>query len=315
MSQFEQSRFAFSELSGALAVAEHRSFRRAAAELGVSASALSHAIATLEERLGVRLFHRTTRSVSLSEAGARFVERVRPALTEISSAMESVQSARDTPAGTLRLNASLPAARYVFEPLVVPFLAAYRDITLDIVTEGRLVDIVAGGFDAGIRSVDLVPRDMVALPCSPEIQYRIVATPDYLARRGRPRSPADLHGHACIRRRFASGAPLRWELSKNGRSLEIDVPGSLVLDSDELVINAALHGMGLAWANEWVLAAHLAAGRLVSVLDAWSTPWPGLALYYPAHRLQSAALRAFVEFVRAHAPVRGRRATRPPRTR
>lgn len=308
MSRFEQSRFAFSELAGVLAVAEHRSFRRAATELGVSASALSHAIAALEERLGARLFHRTTRSVALSEAGARFVDRVRPALVEITDAMDTVHASRDTPAGTLRLNTSLPAARYLFEPIVIPFLAAYPDITLDIVTEGRLIDIVAGGFDAGIRTVDLVPRDMVAVPCSPPLQFRIVATPAYLASRGRPRTPADLHAHACIRRRLASGAPMRWSLAKGARTLELDVPGTLVLDSDELVISATLHGIGLAWANEWVLAQHLAAGRLISVLDDWSTPWPGLALYYPAQRQQSPALRAFAEFVRDHAlPPRPRR--------
>lgn len=310
MNSIEQSRFAFSELSGVVAVASHRSFRRAAAELGVSASALSHAIASLEERLGVRLFHRTTRSVSLSEAGARFVERVRPALGEIAGAMETVNAFRDTPAGTIRINTSLPAARFVLEPLVLPFLAAYPDITIDLVTEGRLVDIVAGGFDAGIRPVDLVPRDMVAVPCSPPIRFVAFATPAYLARHGTPRTPADLHEHACIRRRMPSGTPLRWEFAKGTRALEVEVPGTLVLDADELVIIAALRGMGLAWANEWVVAPRVAAGEVVTVLDDWSPPSPGLCLYYPAHQ-RSAALGAFADFVRARSPV----AAVPPRGR
>ena len=301
MNSIEQSRFAFSELSGVVAVAAHRSFRRAAAELGVSASALSHAIASLEERLGVRLFHRTTRSVSLSEAGARFVERVRPALGEIAGAMETVNAFRDTPAGTIRINTSLPAARFVLEPLVLPFLAAYPDITIDLVTEGRLVDIVAGGFDAGIRTAELVPRDMVAVPCSPPLRFLVVGTPAYLARHGTPRTPADLQDHVCIRRRMPSGTPLRWELAKGARALEVDVPGTLVLDADELVVLAALRGVGLAWANDWILAPHIAAGRLVAVLDDWSPASPGICLYYPAHQ-RSAALRAFVDFARVPSP-------------
>src|SRR5258705_3348915 len=314
MNNIEQSRFAFSELSGVVAVASHRSFRRAAAELGVSASALSHAIASLEERLGVRLFHRTTRSVSLSEAGARFVELVRPALGEIAGAMETVNEFRDTPAGTIRINTSLPAARVVLEPLVLPVLAAYPDITIDLVTQGRLRDIIARGFDAGIRTADLVPRDMVAVPCSPPLRFLVVGTPAYLARHGTPRTPADLHDHVCIRRRMPSGTPLRWELAKGARALEVDVPGTLVLDADELVVLAALRGVGLAWANDWILAPHLAAGRLVTVLDDWSPASPGICLYYPAHQ-RSAALRAFVDFVRARspasaAPPRGRGAVR-----
>jgi DNA-binding transcriptional LysR family regulator len=310
MSRTAQSRpTAFTELNAVIAVAEHRSFRRAAAELGVSASALSHAVASLEHRLGVKLFHRTTRSVSLSEAGERFVERIRPAIREISEAMETVNAFRAKPAGTLRINTGLAAAERIFEPVVLPFLERYPDMRVDIVTEGRLVDIVASGFDAGIRQADTVPRDMVAVPCSPPIRFVVVGSPDYLARHGRPRSPADLAAHECIRRRMPSGIPMRWELEKNGEPVELDVRGALTLDATELMIKAALNGVGLAWVNEWNVETLLAEKRLVRVLDDWCPAWGGLCLYYPPHRHVSAGLRAFVELLRGK-DLAGRRARR-----
>lgn len=300
MSKIEQSRVrALSELDAVVGVAEHRSFRRAATALGVSASALSHAVASLERRLGVRLFRRTTRSVSLSDAGARFVERVRPALREIAAAMETVNDFRDTPTGTLRINTSEAPAAYLLEPVILPFLARYPDMRLDIVTEGRLVDIVAAGFDAGIRLVDAVPRDMIAVPCSPPLRFRVVAAPAYLERHARPRAPADLLSHACIRRRMPSGAVLGWELERAGEAVTVEVDGPLTLDSSELMVEAALRGFGLVWVNEWSVAALLAERRLVSVLDDWCPPFPGLCLYYPAQRNPSAGLRAFIDLVRA----------------
>lgn len=298
MSDIEQSRAAFSELHGVVAVAAHRSFRRAATELGVSASALSHAIAGLEHRLGVRLFHRTTRSVSLSEAGARFVERVRPALRDIAAAIETVNDFRDTPTGTLRINASAAAAQHILEPVVLPFLARYPDMRLDLVTEDRLVDIVAGGFDAGIRLAEAVPRDMVAVPCSPPLRFAVVGSPAYFERRGRPRSPADLLGHTCIRRRMPSGALLPWEFERGGEAITVDVTGALTLDDSDLMSAAALRGAGLAWVNAWSVERHLADRRLISVLDDWCAPFPGLCVYYPAQRHPSAGLRAFVELIR-----------------
>ena len=299
MSHVAQSRSAaFSELNGVVAVAAHRSFRRAAAELGVSASALSHAVASLEQRLGVRLFHRTTRSVSLSGAGERFLERVGPALREIGDAIEKVNDFRDTPSGTLRINTAQAAARRIFEPVVLPFLQRYPDMRVDLVTEGRLVDIVASGFDGGIRLAEAVPRDMVAVPCSPPMRFVVVGAPSYLERRPPPRSPADLPAHECIRRRLPGGALIPWELEKGARSLAVDVHGALTLDADELMVAAALAGVGLAWINEWSVERHLADRRLVRILDDWSAPFPGLCLYYPPHRHMTAGLRAFVDLIR-----------------
>lgn len=300
MSEIEQSRTAaLAELRGVVAVAEHRSFRRAAGALGVSASALSHAVAGLEQRLGVRLFHRTTRSVSLSEAGARFVERIGPALREIGDAIETVNDFRDTPRGTLRINTAEVAAEHLLAPVVLPFLARYPDMQIDLVTDGRLVDIVAGGFDAGIRLAEAVPRDMIAIPCSPPLRFRVVGAPGYFARRPAPRTPADLHDHVCIRRRLPSGALLGWEFERGGEVITVDVSGPLLLDSSDLSVSAALRGAGLAWVNEWNAQPYLADGRLISALDDWSPPFPGLCLYYPAQRHLSAGLRAFVDVIRA----------------
>lgn len=295
------------ELTAVVAVAEHRSFRRAAAALGVSPSALSHAIASLEQRLGVRLFHRTTRSVALSEAGARFVDRVRPALRELADAVETANDFRTTPRGTLRLNAATAAVAHLLEPVILPFLDRYPDMRLDVVAESRLVDIVAGGFDAGIRLAETVPRDMIAVPCSPPLRFRVVGSPAYFAARPPPHSPADLHAHRCIRRRMPSGVLLGWELERAGRPITVDVDGPLTLDDGDLMVEAALRGAGLAWVNEWTVAHLLADGRLVSALDDWSPPFPGLCLYYPAGRHPSAGLRAFVQLVRT-SRVAGRKA-------
>jgi DNA-binding transcriptional LysR family regulator len=285
------------ELHAVVAVSTHRSFRRAAAELGMSPSALSHAIAALEQRMGVRLFNRTTRSVSLSEAGEQFLARVRPALREISAAMEAVNAFRDTPTGTLRINSSEGAARMV-APIVFEFMRRYPDMQVDLVTEGRLVDIVADGFDAGIRATETVPQDMVAVPCGPPLRFVVVGSPAYFAAHGKPRSPADLASHACIRSRYAGGGVYKWEFEKRGEELAIDVGGPLTLDNHDLMVDAALHGVGLVWTSEWYVATHIAAGRLATVLDDWSPPYPGLCLYYPGHRHVPAGLRAFIDVVR-----------------
>jgi DNA-binding transcriptional LysR family regulator len=246
----------------------------------------------------VKLFHRTTRSVSLSEAGERFLSRVRPALREIAEAMEGVNAFRDKPAGTLRINTAAAAARRLMDPLILPFLRRYPDMRIDIVTDGRLVDIVAGGFDAGIRLKELVPQDMVAVPCTPPMRFRVVGAPSYFRRHPAPRSPADLTAHVCVRRRMPSGAILRWELEKNGEAMPFDARGPLTLDTDELMVPAAVAGHGLVWVNEWSVEALLSRRRLISVLDDWSPPFPGLCLYYPPHRHPSAGLRALVAMIR-----------------
>lgn len=291
------------ELNAVVAVAVHRSFRRAAAELGMSPSALSHAIAALEQRIGVRLFHRSTRSVSLSEAGEHFLARVRPALREIDAAMEAINDFRASPAGTLRINTSEGAARLVLAPIVFEFLRRYPDMKVDIVTEGRLVDIVADGFDAGIRDLEAVPQDMIAVPCTAPIRFGVFGSPAYFKKHKKPRVPADLLAHACIRCRYPSGALYKWEFARHGKETVIDVQGALTLDNHNLMIEAALHDVGLIWTSDGLVAEHLAAHRLVRVLEDWCPAYPGLCLYYPGHRLIPAGLRAFVDLVREVVPL------------
>ena len=286
------------ELEAVLAVARRRGFRPAAVELGMSTSALSSAVAGLEARLGVRLFHRTTRSVSLTEAGEQFVARVGPALSEIRSATAEATSQRQRPAGTLRINAALGAARMVFAPLVVEYLRRYPDMTIDIVTEGRMIDIVAEGYDAGLRPSELVPRDMIRVPIGHDMRMAVVATPEYFTRHSKPKSPSDLARHPCIRARLPNGAPYRWEFAKRGETLHVDVPGNLVLDAPLLMLDAVRAGVGLAHLAEWYVADDIATGRLVRVLQDWTPPFPGLALYYPAGRHMPAGLRVFIDLIR-----------------
>jgi DNA-binding transcriptional LysR family regulator len=288
------------ELDAVLAVARHRGFRAAATELGMSRSALSHAIAALEAKLGVRLFHRTTRSVSLTEAGEQFVSGVAPALGQIREAMERAGTHRATPAGTLRINTSTGAARQM-EPIVFEYLRRYPDMTVDIVTEGRLVDIVVDGFDAGVRLADLVPRDMIAVPLGLAQRYAVVAAPDYFERFPKPRTPADISRHRCIRSRLPSGGIYRWEFERHGETLTIDGAGPLILDEPNLMLAATRAGFGLAYLSEWHVAADLAAGSLVRVLDEWTPPYPGLALYYPGRRHVPAGLRAMIDLIRERA--------------
>jgi DNA-binding transcriptional LysR family regulator len=286
------------ELDAVAAVARHRNFRAAAIELGLSRSALSHAVAALEQRLGVRLFHRTTRSVSLTEAGEQFVARVAPALGEIREAMATAASGQATPAGTLRINTSAGAARQMMGPVILEYLKRYPEMQVDIVTEGRLVDIVVDGFDAGVRLADSVPQDMIAVPLGPPQRFAVVGTPAYFARHGRPLTPEDLKAHRCIRSRLPSGAVYRWEFERHGESFAIDGTGPLILDEPNLMLEAARAGVGLAYLTEWNVAADLAAGRLERVLEDWTPPFPGLCLYYPGRRHLPAGLRALVELIR-----------------
>ncbi|RYE90028.1 MAG: LysR family transcriptional regulator [Myxococcales bacterium] len=297
------------ELRAVSAVAVHRSFRAAAAELAMSPSALSHAVSALEQRLGVRLFHRTTRSVALTDAGESLLVRVRPALREIDEALDGINRFRDTPTGTLRLNTSAGAARRVF-PLVLAFRARHPDMRVELVTDDRLVDIVAEGFDAGVRLSEAVPRDMIAVPCSPPVRFAVVGAPRYFRAHPPPVTPADLLGHDCLRRRLGSGALMRWDLERHGHELVVDVKGSLTLDDDSLLVEAARRGVGLAYLSEWAVEGELASGKLVRVLDDWTPPYPGLSLYYPGHRHVPAGLRAFVEVVREVFPP-GRPGRRP----
>jgi DNA-binding transcriptional LysR family regulator len=289
----------FSELNAAAAIAARKSFRAAANDLGMSASALSHAVASLEARLGVRLFNRTTRSVSLTPAGEQFLSRVKPAMSEIADAMHEVNEQRSTPAGLIRINTSEGAGEQILTPIVTEFLRRYGDdVQLELVTEAGLVDIVADGFDAGIRLAEMVPRDMISIPIGKTQRHVVVGAPSYFTTRTQPRSPSDLKEHICVRYRLPSGSIYRWEFEKRGQILSVDITGPLTLDSDRLVLRAALEGAGLAYVNEWSARKALAEGRLVPVLSDWTPPYPGLSLYYPSHRHLAAAMRAFTDVIR-----------------
>ena len=286
------------ELNAVAAISAHRSFRAAATELGISPSALSHAIAGLEKKLGVRLINRTTRSVSLSQAGERFLARVSPALREIAGAVEDVNEFRSTPTGTLRINTKERAAHQILRPVVAEYLRRYPDMQVELTMEGRPIDIVAEGFDAGIRLAESVPQDMVAIPCGPDSRFIVVGAPGYFERKSVPRSPPDLLRHDCIRRRMPGGKLYRWEFERRGEEMALDVPGRLILDNDSLMVEAAVEGLGLAFVSEFWATDQLAAKSLQAVLEDWTPPFPGLRLYYPGHRHMTAGLRAFVDLLR-----------------
>lgn len=287
-----------SELDAVLMVARRGKFRTAALELGVSTTALSNAVGKLERSLGVRLFNRTTRSVSLTEAGQRFVAQVAPAVQDIHEAMEVARSQQAVPSGTLRINAFPTAAREIFSSLVLPFLRMHAQVHIDIVTEGRLVDIVAGGFDLGVRSSDLVPADMIALPLGLGRRSVVVGTPTYLKTHGTPLTPQDLTGHSCLRVRLPDGAIYRWPFEKDGQSVHIDVQGPITLDEASLARTAALASVGLTLAMESDVRDDIEAGRLVRVLEDWTPTRSPLSLYYQSRRNPTAAFKAFVDFAR-----------------
>ncbi|WP_406855708.1 LysR family transcriptional regulator [Alsobacter sp. KACC 23698] len=286
------------ELEAVQAVARHRNFRSAATQIGISRSALSHMVAALESRLGARLFHRTTRSVTLTEAGERFVAETGPALRDIREAMERLTDHQAEPSGTLRINASSGAARQIMAPIVLEYVRRHPLVTVDIVTEGKLVDIVLEGFDLGVRLAETVPQDMIAVPLGPPQRFAVVGSPAYFARRPKPLVPGDLAAHACIRSRLPGGGIYRWEFEHRGEQVEIDGRGPLILDDPMLMIEAARAGVGLAYLTEWNAADDLAAGRLVRVLEDWTPPFPGLCLYYPGRRHLAAHHRSFVDLVR-----------------
>ena len=288
------------ELEAVLAVARHRSFRAAANELSVSKSALSHAVGALEARIGVRLFNRTTRSVSLSEAGGQFVSTVAPALSTIHAALDQAGSFRDTPSGTLRINTSVGAAHQAM-PVFIAYLQRYPEMKLDIVTEGRLIDIVVEGFDAGIRLMETVPQDMIAVPFGDRQRFAVVGSPTYFERHKPPRTPADLTAHQCIRSRMPSGSIYQWEFERYGESMRVDGSGAITLNDASLMLAAARAGLGLTYLSEWDVSEDLKAGTLVRVLEDWTPSFDGLCLYYPGRRYIPAGLRALIEMIREYA--------------
>ncbi|GAY22228.1 LysR family transcriptional regulator [Sphingobium fuliginis] len=286
------------ELDAVIAVARRRSFRAAAHELGISTTALSNAVAKLEAGFGVRLFTRTTRSVSLTDAGWTFIEQVSPALYDIQSALETVRSHQSSPSGTLRINSSASAAREILSPLVLEFLRRHPQVHIDLVTEGRLIDVVAEGFDLGVRVSELVPSDMITIPLGRPQRYAVLGSPAYFKDYPVPLVPPDLLHHQCIKIRHPNGVPVKWRFEKNGRVAEIDVRGPITLDEASLARATVMSGIGLAFFIEADVRADVEAGRLIEVLTDWTRPRAPLCLYYPGRRNPSAALNAFVGFAR-----------------
>ncbi|HXP96724.1 MAG TPA: LysR family transcriptional regulator [Telmatospirillum sp.] len=280
------------------AVAKRLNFRAAARDLGLSPSALSHAVTDLENRLGLRLLQRTTRSVSLTEAGRGLLSRVEPALAEIESAVEDARALESSPSGQLRLTVPRLAAEMLLVPLVPAFQQAYPEVALDFIIDDHFVDIIAAGFDAGIRLGEFLDQDMIALPLGGELRTAVVASPSYLHCHARPETPDDLASHFCIGRRFTGGEAYRWEFVKDGRELKVVVPASLILNDNGLVLEAALAGAGVAYCVLSRVQPFLASGALVRLLDDWSPTYPGFFLYYPSRSHQRPALRAFIGFIR-----------------
>ncbi len=287
------------ELATFLAIARHRSFRGAAVELGVTASALSHALRNIEERLDLRLINRTTRSVALTEAGERLFARVSPAFQDIDDALEDLNTFRGKPAGTLRFNAARQSAQLVLLPIVTRFQQVYPEIGVEIAVNDGLVDMVSAGFDAGIRFGETIAADMIAVPIGPRQRSAVVASPAFFKKNKSPQTPHDLKNLPCIRFRFWGGALYRWEFERGGIELEIDVAGPLTLNDQDLMVDAALDGAGLAYVFEKQVEDLIAKKKLVRVLADWCPAYPGFFMYYPSRRQLSAALRAFVDFVKA----------------
>jgi len=287
-----------SQLAVLATVAQCASFRGAARELGIAPSAVSHAVSSLEARLGVRLLARSTRSVAPTEEGAQLLERLRPALSEIDLALESAVEARDRPAGNLRLSVPRTAAHLVLTPRLATFAAAYPNIVLEVVIEDRFTDVVEGGFDAGVRLGESLQRDMIAVRIGPNIRGAVVGAPSYFETMPQPRHPRELAEQRCIRFRFSSGILYRWEFEKEGEEIEMAVEGPLILDEDHLIAQAAVDGAGLAFVFENYVTAPLADGRLIRVLEDWCPSFDGFFVYYPSRRQMRPALRAFVDFFR-----------------
>ena len=287
------------DLAAFAVVAEHGSFTRAAAELGMSQSALSHALKALEERLGVRLLSRTTRSVSTTEAGETLLRSLRPALDEISSGVNAVGALRGKPSGTVRVTATKHAVSSVVMPVLPRFLASHPDIRLDVIVDDNLTDIVADRIDAGIRFGDIVEKDMIAVRIGPDIRMAVVGAPSYFADHPVPKTPRDLAGHRCINyRHVRTGGLYAWDFEEKGRPFEVRVEGPLVFNNADLTREAALAGQGIAYVYADEVAADIRAGRLKRILEKWCPIFPGYYLYHPSRRQTPPALAALIGALR-----------------
>ncbi|MET3858780.1 LysR family transcriptional regulator [Rhizobium sp. OAE497] len=292
------------ELAAFLAVSQHGGFRAASRMLGQTPSALSHAVAGLERRLKVKLFHRSTRNVSLTEPGRRLLQRLMPALSEIGLAVEELHEQSTSLSGLIRINCDANAAEQVLMPLLTRFMKLQPTMRFEIRSEGRLVDIAEGGYDCGVRAAELVPDEMVAIAIGPDQQHIVVASPAYLDGAPAIKIPSDLSLHQCVQLRMASGSIYRWEFQRRGEDVVVTTPGNLVVDQSRLLLAAALDGIGLAYVTRWMAADALANGKLQQVLDDWTPPYPGLCLYYPRHRHFGSGMRAFLNFLKAEGSLR-----------
>ncbi|WP_413721158.1 LysR family transcriptional regulator [Sodalis sp. RH24] len=298
----------FAELLAFMAVAEERSFRRAARRLGLSPSALSHTIRSLEERLGARLLNRTTRSVAPTQAGSDLANRLRPAVADMEGAVRDVGACQLQPRGVVRVNLPRIAARLVVTPVLAAFQALYPDVWLDLVIDDSLTDVVARGFDAGIRSGELVQQDMVAVRLTPDLKMAVVGSPAYFAGRTAPQAPRELRDHRCVTYRWhETGALYRWSFQGPDGSLAVDVDSAITANDTDLLLAAALQGAGLAFLPESFVAPYIDRGELIHVLEEWCKPFPGFYLYYPNKPHMPAALRAFVDFIKLPIPSLGAR--------
>ncbi|WP_192357023.1 LysR substrate-binding domain-containing protein [Mesorhizobium mediterraneum] len=289
----------FSEWAVFIAVAEEGSFTRAAAKLGLSQSALSYAVRMLEQRIGVRLISRTTRSLSLTEAGERLLSSLRPAFDHIDSEIAALTALRDKPAGTIRITTFRDAARTVLWPVLSKLLPNYPDITVEVHVDEGLTDIVADRFDAGIRMGEQVQKDMVAVRISPDVRMAVVGSPSYFASRPAPQTPRDLSEHRCASYRQNTGGGLyAWEFDKDGVELEVRVNGPLIFNDNEMLLHAAVDGLCLVYTFESQVSQHIADGRLVRVLEDWCPPYSGYHLYYPSRRQHTAAFTLLVDALR-----------------
>lgn len=280
-------------------VAQHASFSKAAATLGVSPSALSQTIRVLEDRVGIRLLNRTTRRVGVTEAGALFLQRILPALDQFTAAFTVLDELRGTPTGTLRVSLPRIAMTTIIVPLLRDFCGAYPQIRLELIADDRFVDLIGEGFDAGIRLGERLGQDMIALRATREQRIAVVGSPEYFERYPRPRQPADLHQHRCLRFRFSSGVIYRWEFGQAGQEFEIDVDGPLICNDNALMQAAAKQGVGLAHLMEDLVREDLASGALIRVLDDWCPPFPGFYLYYPSRAQMPLKLRVLIDFLAA----------------
>lgn len=289
----------FGRIRAFVAVAEARSFTRAAQVLGVSPSALSQTVRLLEESVGSQLLNRTTRSVSLTEAGARLLHRAKTASEELAAGIQEAVNQRKEVVGRVRIHSFRNAADLYLRPLLRSFNQAYPKVVLDITLDDRVMDLVRENFDAAIRLRELIDKDLIAVRLGPDLKQIAVASPDYLKRNGVPQSPGDLKSHQCVNWRWpGQEVPYRWEFRRNGRWIQVPVDGPLIANSRAFCINAAIDGLGIAFSVKETVASHIAEGRLVPLLEKWSAPFPGFFLCYSPQRHMPAALRAFIDHVR-----------------